>query len=500
MLKIKLVLSFLVFIAISACTSKKVDKESGELADLSEDAFVLEGDADPFALDESVETGDDLVADLGSDSANMDDFSFDDLDSSSSSSASSEAPVEGADPFADSGTGEADPFADSGAGGDDFGDDAFADNAGGDFGSDPFAEAPASDMAGGGATDASEPLFSEPSQDSFVDSTPSSEDSLGPIEEPFQPASPMIEEEAERSWVPVKKIAELPFRKSGALINAVYLAREGDTLAGVSEKVFGSAARSEELLEINPHFRGKDLKVGDKVYYSSPSRPTDEQNLLTYYEDIGLSPEFYMTQSGDNIRQVASRLLGHPDSWKEVWATNFGVESKGDLDAGLQIKYWSSETASSAPMAQATPPPAPPSEPDFGSPPPANGAAVASNDFGNFGDEDMGSEPPPPPPSEPDPSTDLAQSSDFAPPAEPPPAAGFGSVEPPPPPPPPPPAMAPPPPERSAAKASVDDSEQTLMMGMGALLLLAAVAVFIVRRKRAQKQLDFNTATQTQIE
>ena len=476
MLQIKLFLFMIAVLAFSACSSKKVDKEAGDLADLSEEAFVLEGDEDPFAIDESLEVGDDLVADLGSDSANMDDFNFDDLDSEGSSFETS---------------GSEDDFGDFA--GDDFDSGAFDDEMGVGSEGDAFA---AADPA---PTD--EPIFSEPLQDSFADSAPV-DDWTGSTDDTFQSTETSYVDEPERTWVPVKKIAELPFRKSGVLVNAVYLAREGDTIDSVSQKVFGSSDRSEELLAINPHFVGKDLKVGDKVYYNSPSRPNDEQSLLTYYEDIGLSPEFYMTQTGDNIRQVSSQLLGHPDSWKEVWATNFGVESKGELDGGMQLKYWSSATAESARMAAAPAPPPPPPAPPVTPPPPPPSDNFAANDdaFGDFGDDDMIAGQPP---AEPD-SMDMAQNDfDQIPPGDEFAEAGgaaTGTIEPPPPPPPPPPAMTPPPAERSAAEASSDDSEQTLLMGLGALLLLGAVAMFIIRRKRSQRELDFNTATQTQIE
>jgi LPXTG-motif cell wall-anchored protein len=49
--------------------------------------------------------------------------------------------------------------------------------------------------------------------------------------------------------------------------------------------------------------------------------------------------------------------------------------------------------------------------------------------------------------------------------------------------------------------SAADPNQQTFMLGVGAVLLLAAAALFISIRKRRQKRsIDFNTATQTQIE
>lgn len=286
-----------------------------------------------------------------------------------------------------------------------------------------------------------------------------------------------------KSWVPVKKIKDVPYDKAGMNVNAVYLAREGDTLKKVASKIFGTEDTSA-LKKINPTLSNK-LKVGDKVYYSSPQRPDDKTRLLTYYEDIGLAPETYVSQAGDNIRTVAQTLLGHPESWKEVWATNLDVESKGELAEGTQLKYWrGAEGGALPPVAKNSPPP-PAEGNDLDSPPPpADNMATAGT-----------TAPPPPADNFPPPPSDTgAQNDDFPPPPS------TATLEPPPPPPPPPPAP------RVEAKSNDpfsmgDDPNQTMALAVGAILLLAALLLFIViRKKRTRRDLDFNTSTTTQIE
>ena len=164
----------------------------------------------------------------------------------------------------------------------------------------------------------------------------------------FEDVTPEAEEEASfvkvsetgKTWVPVKKIQTTPFRKSGVLANSVYLARPQDTLGSVAEKIYGDLSKKKLLLTLNPHFRGKTLKVGDKVYYNSPMRPTDSSRVLTYYEELGLSPQSYIAKSGDNIRVLSKKFLGDSGSWKEVWAYNLQIESKGELPAGSTFRYW----------------------------------------------------------------------------------------------------------------------------------------------------------------
>ena len=128
--------------------------------------------------------------------------------------------------------------------------------------------------------------------------------------------------------ISVKKIKTSPYHRSGFLVNAVYLARSGDTIESVSQKIYGQD-RSGDLYSINPHFRSRPLKSGSKVYYPSPQRPNDSSQLLVYYEDIGLSPSYHSLERGHNIRTAARNLLGSPDSWKEIWATNPEIQSKG---------------------------------------------------------------------------------------------------------------------------------------------------------------------------
>jgi hypothetical protein len=288
--------------------------------------------------------------------------------------------------------------------------------------------------------------------------------------------------EAPKPVIPLQKMATAPFTKGGVLANAIYVSRPGDTLKSISKKIYGQD-KVAELKKANPNLAKRKLKVGDKVYFNSPQRPTDNTQMLTYYEDKGLAPEVYLAQAGDDFKKVGKKLLGDSNSWKELWATNLDVESKTELAEGTRLRYWSNEPAPTeaapvqdlvsnsapAPTAQgkvAAPPmpdKAPPSEP------PAAQAAV---------------EPPPPPP----------------------PAPTQASAELPPPPPPAQAAPMPPPPKKAPKgpvmdKGEAEDPDQMMALGVGVILILAAAAlVIIIRKKRAKRAVDFQTATHTQIE
>ncbi|MCB0407966.1 MAG: LysM peptidoglycan-binding domain-containing protein [Bdellovibrionales bacterium] len=468
--------------------NSSADVEMVEGIDSAAEAPATEG-ADPFESDFGSGDSGDVAGDLGTnDLAPSDDFSFDEGGGTAD------------------GTGEADPFADGdlaldegGTGGDDF--SSFDDN---EISSEPLATEPLdntdtfaepSDMS----DSMSAGMDETPSEPAFEDSAPM-EDSMGMTgEESFQ-------ETPERTWVPIKKIADQPFTKNGVLLNAVYLARPGDTISSISQKIYGMD-KAEELLKANPSYRTSTLDVGEKVYYNSPNRPEDNTMLKTFYEDMGLAPETYIAQDGDNIRSVSKKLLGDSNSWKEVWATNPSVESKGELVSGTQLMYWANSEVSGVSSTQAAAEPpmgnnqveeeSAPDMPDMAESEPPPPPAMGGNDV----------PPPPAPPTQdmaqtPPPPPAMGSMDEPPPPPEPPAAAGSVDV---PPPPPPPPAIAKnrmqPKVNSALGGTTPEQQEQIMMIAIGAALVFTALILFIIiRKKKSRRQIDFNTATQTQIE
>lgn len=329
-----------------------------------------------------------------------------------------------------------------------------------------------------GASDFGTPAESETTTDtSYADAGASSS---GSFEEPA-PAPAMV---------PLRKIEATPWTQGGVLLNAVYVARAGDNFDTVSQKIYGSGDKVSELRKVNPTIARREMKVGDKIYYNSPRRPADNTQLITFYEDNGLVPETYVSQPGDNIRVVAKNLLGHDNSWKEIWATNFEVESKGDLPEGTRLRYWAGE-ASAAPIMAQTPPPAaePPAmdSPQMEQPPqmeapPMEDQAAAGTVMNEMPppptDQNAGQMPPPPIEESLPPEPMVAE----APPA--PIDSGMAVSE-----------------STDPLSAFFGSEDQTTSLMIGALFLIAAAALFIIIKKRkARKNIDFQTATHTHIE
>jgi hypothetical protein len=214
-----------------------------------------------------------------------------------------------------------------------------------DEGSEDVAAAPAEEVVGGESEIAEGAIDDSMVEDSGMG------DGTGAVEDTAMADSGESDFSggAVGGFVPVKKIRSAPFTKAGSLLNTVYIARPGDTLSSISQKIYNED-RSSSLLAWN-NTLGRGVKVGDKVYYNSSRRPNDSNRMLTYYEDVGIEAQHYFSKPGDNIRVVSRQLLGsdgHERSWMEVWATNLEVESKDEIAGGIDLRYWPPGGAPSA--------------------------------------------------------------------------------------------------------------------------------------------------------
>lgn len=346
---------------------------------------------------------------------------------------------------------------------------------------------------------APEPAVSEPAPAENITETKTTETASSYAESSSKPAA---------VYSPYLKVKDTAFTApGGATMNRVYLARPKDTTKTISSKIYGDATHTKDLVKWNPVLK-RGVRTGDKVYYSSVTNPSDTR-MMNHYEEAGLAPQSYISKDGDNIRTVSKTLLGFNDAWKEVWATNANVESKGRIPSGLEIKYWPESGASAAPtqtLAQTSPPPAdmnggmPSTLPDAAPTAPPqqamNTQAPANDPFASA------------PPTQvtganagPDPLAPPPPSDSMAPPA----AATTAATDPMAPPPPAAAAVQTPPPSAVASKtkkATVTADEEgnsddtTMALGVGAVLLLAAAVLFVLIRKNRAKRMDLG---QTQV-
>ncbi len=294
-----------------------------------------------------------------------------------------------------------------------------------------------------------------------------------------------------RKLISVKKIKKTPFYRGGILANAVYLVREGDSLVSIAEKIYGLDS-SGELLIVNAHLK-RGVSVGDKVYYNSPQRQEDSSQILTFYEDRGLSPETYISKEGDNIRRVAKKLLGHSRSWMEIYATN-AVDSKGEMPLGTELRYWSkagNQKLIPVPVAQVEPPELNTAVEETGGleetldVPESRSLDLPKEEVSPAAVEEL----PPPPPLESDPVAELP----------PPPLESNPVAELPP----------PPAPERPKIPQAFSsdgygieslDQNTILIIGVGIMVLLGIIIFIVRRRKSAQADVFEETVFQDDFE
>ncbi len=284
--------------------------------------------------------------------------------------------------------------------------------------------------------------------------------------------------------LPYEKIKTEPFEKKGAMLNRVYLARDKDTAKGISEKIYGTAEHVKDLKAWNPSLKNHAPRVGDKIYYTSPKDPQDNTKMLVFYEEMGVAPQTYVTQPGDDIRKVSTKLLGHKDSWKEIYATNAALENKmGKAPEGVELRYWPAMNDAAPTLASGQAPPTGGLPQDQMNNTDPNAPAAAGTMVGQA----------PPAPG--------------APGTMPPPAPSVAAAPPPPPPMEQPVAQAPPPPppmdkplKKPASPAqnleAGADPDQTMMMLAGGLLIVAAAAAFVVIRRQRAKRIDLSQQTQ----
>ena len=180
-----------------------------------------------------------------------------------------------------------------------------------------------------------EESFEESTSDTMTETSTETETQVTTVTEMAEEQTTVVE----TTRKPLNKILEFAYNKSGFLVNAVYIARPNEDLQSISQKIY-EQDRTGDLLAINTHLQGRNVVVGDKIYYNSPNRPGDNRRILFYYEDNNQSPSYYNVSEGENIRDVAYKLLGHSNSWKEIWATNPELESKGEIQGSVRIAYW----------------------------------------------------------------------------------------------------------------------------------------------------------------
>lgn len=151
-----------------------------------------------------------------------------------------------------------------------------------------------------------------PDEDSNVQSTVSSESSV---------IAPRRREARapRRESIVTQTVAGSPFQADGFWMNAFYFVRQGDTWDIISKKLYGRPDRAKLLKHWNPTLK---LVPGYVLYYNSPTRPDDSQQIKVFSEDFSQPLEQVVVQSGETMKSIALAHYGSTRSWLEIATLN----------------------------------------------------------------------------------------------------------------------------------------------------------------------------------
>lgn len=206
-----------------------------------------------------------------------------------------------------------------------------------------------------------------PNSDSAQETSQS--DSFSPEIAESAVSDPEPESQARPVWVArTPQVPRGSFMKKGTRLNRFYFVRKGDSSTKLSRLIYGDTSYRKKLIAWN----GARWLPGSMIFYSSPQN-TDDNKMVSFYQENQISPEEYRVKKGDSLSAIALRKLGHTRSWKEVAVVN-GIESPNALEAGQVLAlYPRNLSAKESPMvAQAEKP----TVPAF-TPPPAEQIPVA---------------------------------------------------------------------------------------------------------------------------
>lgn len=118
-----------------------------------------------------------------------------------------------------------------------------------------------------------------------------------------------------------------------------YIVQKGDTLAEISNKIFGDMSKWRELAAFSGLSNPSLIYPGDLIYYQ-----LDEKSMAfaKAYENL---PRSEVTIApGDTLAKIATRVLGSGDGWRSIWRENDKINDPDELVAGETIYYISNNT------------------------------------------------------------------------------------------------------------------------------------------------------------
>jgi nucleoid-associated protein YgaU len=120
-----------------------------------------------------------------------------------------------------------------------------------------------------------------------------------------------------------------------------YIVEAGDTLGKISQKIYGSPGRWNELATLSGIANPSRIYPGDLVYYTLDESAV---SFATAYESIQRATE--NVQQGDTLATIATRLYGSSKAWRSIWRHNDKIDNPDVLT--VSTVYYVPKGASTA--------------------------------------------------------------------------------------------------------------------------------------------------------
>lgn len=112
-----------------------------------------------------------------------------------------------------------------------------------------------------------------------------------------------------------------------------YVVEQGDTLAKISQRIYGTPGRWNELATLSGITTPSRIYPGDLVYYTLDEGAV---NFAQAYEAVQRSEE--QIKPGDTLETIASRVYGNSKGWRSIWRHNDKIDNP-DILAGTTVYY-----------------------------------------------------------------------------------------------------------------------------------------------------------------
>ena len=113
-----------------------------------------------------------------------------------------------------------------------------------------------------------------------------------------------------------------------------YIVERGDTLAKISQKIFGSASHWQEMATLSGFTNPKRIYPGDVVYYTLD---TSAVAFAKAYDAVQRAEE--QVKPGDTLASISKRVYGESSGWRSIWRHNDNIENPDVVQSGSTVFY-----------------------------------------------------------------------------------------------------------------------------------------------------------------